>query len=68
MTALSDELGSGDALKTKINSALVLQGLDEATDVTAPTKAVLDVSMGTGGMQTPLWALVVLAASGAVAV
>jgi hypothetical protein len=65
MTALSDALGSGDTLKTKVNSALVLQGLEEASKVTV--KSVIDVSMGTGGMQTPLWALVVLAASGAVA-
>jgi len=70
MAALSDALGSGDALKTKINSALKAQGLPESTGVTAPTKAVIEVS-STGATQSPLWALVsqlvVLAASGAAA-
>jgi hypothetical protein len=66
MTALSDALGSGDALKTKINSALKAQGLPESTGVTAPTKAGADVR-SSGATQSPLWALVVLAASGAVA-
>jgi len=63
MTALSDALGSGDALKTKINSALKAQGLPESTGVTAPTKA----GASAGATQSPLWSLVVLAASGAVA-
>jgi hypothetical protein len=65
MAALSDALGSGDALKTKINSALKEQGLPESTGVTAPTKAVIMSS--TGATQSPLWVLVVLAASGAAA-
>jgi len=64
MTALSDALGSGDALKTKINSALKAQGLPESTGVTAPTKAVIDVSSA-GATEGPLWALAVLAAFGA---
>ena len=42
ITALSDALGSGDALKTKINSALNAQGLDESTGVTTPTKVVIN--------------------------
>ena len=61
MTALSDALGSGDALKTKINSALKAQGLPESTGVTAPTKAVSSA----GATEGPLWALAVLAAFGA---
>jgi len=66
ITALSDALGSGDALKTKINSALNAQGLDESTGVTAPTKVVIDVSSA-GATQSPSWALVLLVASVAAA-
>jgi len=66
MTALSEALGSGDALKTKINSALDAQGLPASTGVTAPAKAVIDVSSA-GASQSPLWALAVLAAAGAAA-
>jgi len=66
MTALSEALGSGDALKTKINSALVAQGLPASTGVIVPTKGVIDVS-STGATQSPLWALAVLAAAGAAA-
>ena len=66
MTALSEALGSGDALKTKINSALDAQGLPASTGVTAPAKAVIDVSSA-GASQSPLWALAVLATAGAAA-
>ena len=51
---------------SKINSALDVQGLDESTGVTAPTKAVIDVSSA-GATLSPLWALVVLVASVAAA-
>jgi hypothetical protein len=66
MTALLDTLGSGDALKTKINSALATQGLPESTGMTTPTKAVTDI-LSAGATRSPLWALTVLAAAGAAA-
>jgi hypothetical protein len=72
MTALLDTLGSGDALKTRINSALAEQGLPESTGMTAPTKAVVK-GLSNGAtlsppFLSPLWALTVLAAAGAAAI
>jgi len=72
MTALLDTLGSGDALKTRINSALAEQGLPESRGMTAPTKAVVK-GLSSGAtlsppFLSPLWALTVLAAAGAAAI
>jgi hypothetical protein len=69
MNALASALGSGDALKTKINNELIKQGLENSTGVTVPTKAldiVTDMSSA-AFMQTPVWMLSLLAAVGSMA-
>ena len=58
MDAVMTTLGSGDALKSKIDGALQEQGLEPSAAVTAPTKAseiVTDISAA--GLMTPMWAL-----------
>ena len=66
MTALSEALGSGDALMTKINSALDAQGLPSSTGVTAPAKVDMDDSSA-AAKPSPLWVLAMLVAAGAAA-
>ena len=51
---LVSTLGTGDAVMTKINTELKKQGLQEATDVSAPVKASLsDTPMAL----SPSWTL-----------
>ena len=46
-------LGSGDALKTKLNAELVKGGLKESTGVTAPAKG----KPASAGLLSATWAL-----------
>jgi hypothetical protein len=52
-------LGTGDDLKTKLNSELKKQGLAEATGVTAVAKAA-DLSSATAAV-SPKWVMVLVA-------
>ena len=54
MDVVATALGSGDDLKTKINAELTKQGLEEATGVTAPTKAEMGASPASS---KPAWVL-----------
>jgi hypothetical protein len=54
---LVSTLGTGDALKTKINTELKKQGLQEATGASAPAKASLS---GNGMPVSPQWTLVLV--------
>ena len=65
MKAISSALGSGDALNDKINNELVKQGLEKSTSMTNPTKATEISSAAI--MQTPVWALAMLAAAAVMA-
>jgi hypothetical protein len=54
-------LGTGDDLKTKLNSELKKQGLAEATGVTAVAKAkAADLSSATAAV-SPKWVMVLVA-------
>ena len=74
MSSLTSTLGSGDALKDKLNKELTSAGLEEATAMTNPTKAKkekeveLEDESSSGCSQSPLWALAPLAALGAMAI
>ncbi len=52
---LTSTLGTGDALKTKLNAELVKQSLQESSGVTAPAKAA------GAGLLSATWALVLTA-------
>jgi ABC-type uncharacterized transport system YnjBCD ATPase subunit len=58
VTTMTSTLGSGDALKTKLNAALKKEGLKETTGVTAP---VTGMSAGTARVTASMmllpWAL-----------
>ena len=74
MNSLTSTLGSGDALKNKLNTELTSAGLEEATAMTNPAKAKkkeeveLEDESSSGCRQSPLWALAPLAALGAMAI
>ena len=57
MDKLISTLGTGEDLKTKINSELKKQGLEEATGVTAPVKSDLSAAVAA----SPKWAMVLAA-------
>ena len=54
-------LGTGDDLKTKLNSELKNQGLAEATGVTAPVKAAMSSSTTAACTASPKWGMVLVA-------
>ena len=49
LASVTSALGSGDAFKSKINSALEAQGLEEATNAAAQGQQHVFVSSGSGG-------------------
>jgi len=55
---LTSTLGTGDALKTKLNAELVKQSLKESSGVTAPAKAA---GTAGAGLLSATWALVLTA-------
>jgi hypothetical protein len=57
---LISTLGTGDNLKTKLNSELKKQGLNEATGVTAPVKSGHSVESAAVAV-SPMWAMVLAA-------
>jgi len=57
---LISTLGTGDNLKTKLNSELKKQGLNEATGVTAPVKSGLSAESAAVAV-SPMWAMVLAA-------
>ena len=73
MSEVSSTLGSGDALKSTINSALRNEGLEESTGVSAvasaPSDGTSDIIDGTSDispaarLETLLWSLVVVLAA-----
>jgi hypothetical protein len=70
MNSLTSTLGSGDALKDKLNKELKDAGLEEAKGISDPVKYKVEVGVmsSTGCRQSPLWALAPLAALGAMAI
>jgi hypothetical protein len=72
MNSLTSTLGSGGALKDKLNKELTSAGLEEATAMTNPTKAKkeeeVELESSSGCSQSPLWVLAPLAALGAMAI
>ena len=50
-------LGDGDALKNKINKALVAQGLKESTGVSNPVKPAANLSNAVANRSSSQWAL-----------
>jgi hypothetical protein len=58
MSEVSSALGSGDALKSKINSALRDEGLEESTGLSAVTSST-DISSA-ARLVTPMWSFVLL--------
>jgi hypothetical protein len=54
---LMSTLGTGDALKTKLNAELANQSLKESSDVTAPVKS----APGSAGLLSGTWALMLVA-------
>lgn len=66
MSEVSSTLGSGDALKSTINSALRNEGLEESTGVSAvasaPSDGTSDISPA-ARLETLLWSFVVVLAA-----
>jgi hypothetical protein len=54
---LASTLGTGDALKTKINAELKKQGLQESTGVTDPSKSTSLLTSSAPVASLPAWAL-----------
>ena len=57
VTTMASTLGSGDALKTKLNAALKKEGLKESTGVTAPVTGSAGATHVTASMMLLPWAL-----------
>ena len=57
---LVSTLGTGDVLKTKINTELQKQNLKEATGVSNPDKATPIITASTAMTFTPKWTLVLV--------
>ena len=57
VTTMTSTLGSGDALKTKLNAALKKEGLKESTGVTAPVTGSAGTARVTASMMLLPWAL-----------
>ena len=52
---LASALGEGDAVKNKINKALVAQGLKESTGVSNPVKTTAELSSGVANRSSSPW-------------